>query len=329
MVTGTGFGDAIENIAPVMSIRVLGPGACRSAKFSTKSTEMICTSVMVSEKIQPGARAAIAVPSSRPIHVRHRSNSVHCVCGRFTSLTPPEQLAEMFDAELSESIDRDRFGPNYNVAPSTRIFVVAHSPSRGRTLGQLRWGLIPEWAKELRGTGQINARSETVSVKPTFRNSFRKRRCIIPMSGYYEWRTVSSESMSVPVSHGSPKRAPKRAVYVTRRDGRPLAVAGLWSSWADRARSEEHPASTLKTCCVMTAQAVGALATVHDRMPVILDEDQWPIWLGESEDSTDTLEQVQQILSVPQHADGLDVVDVGPLVNSNRNNGPELIIPVS
>lgn len=256
------------------------------------------------------------------------------MCGRFTSLTPPEELAEIFDCTVVDELRTEDFVPNFNVAPSTRIFAIASSATLGRTLGRLRWGLVPHWAKEPHGTGQINARSETIAEKPTFRDSFRKRRCIIPMTGYYEWRTVGvPESPSK--SNGNRGQA-KRAVYVTRGDGRPLAVAGLWSIWSDsrpaemssysQGRGTADTSDRLRTCCVITRAANDALSSVHDRMPVVLREEDWSAWLGESETPIDEL---HMILAADPNRIEMKFVDVGPLVNSVRHNGPELIVPIS
>ncbi|MEN9802988.1 MAG: hypothetical protein RLZ37_2113 [Actinomycetota bacterium] len=262
------------------------------------------------------------------------------MCGRFTSLTPPDVLARIFDAEATPEIDGEEFHPSYNVAPSTRIFVIASSASHGRRLGRMQWGLVPHWAKPPFGTGQINARSETIAEKPTFRDSYRKRRCIIPMTGYYEWRTVRDvealDSRPVIDPQAGATREPKRAVYVTRTDGQPFAVAGLWSIWTrndalpndgtERDAAGREEALQRRTCCVVTRDANTTLASVHDRMPVVLEKEQWPMWLGEdrSVDGSD----LQALLECDPDSIDLRFVDVSSLVNSVRNNGPELIVPV-
>lgn len=226
------------------------------------------------------------------------------MCGRFTSLTPPEELAAMFAAELSTP--GAEFRANYNVAPSTQILVVARGGDGERRLGRMTWGLVPSWTKERRGSGHVNARAETVAEKPSFRSSFRSKRCLIPMDGYYEWRTVATEGTG-----------PKRAVYVTRTDGRPLAVAGLWATWKAPETDE-----VLRTCCVITTAANAALAGVHDRMPAVVEPEEWPDWLGES--SNDERRALDVL--VPAGDDVLTMIDVGSDVNSVRNNGPHLIV---
>lgn len=233
----------------------------------------------------------------------------------------------MFDADLSEDLHTDTFHSNFNVAPSTKILAVAISPVRGRVVGRLQWGLVPEWAKVRQGTGHINARGETIAEKPSFRDSFQRRRCLVPMSGYYEWRTIDDpEGLIDGDSNAKPV---KRAVYVTREDGRPIAVAGLWSSWTDRSvRTQDGPA-TLRTCCVVTTEATGPLARVHDRMPLILEEKDWSMWLGEDSHDGSTDPRIATVLRNPPRTDHLKLINVGPLVNSIRNNGPDLIVPVS
>jgi len=235
------------------------------------------------------------------------------VCGRFTSLTPPEELAEAFGAEL---VVPSLFRPNFNVAPSTSILVVARGSDGRRKLGRMTWGLVPSWAKERRGSGHVNARAETIAEKPSFRPSIAHKRCLIPMDGYYEWRTVEDAKAPIPPSG----KSPKRAVYVTRTDGRPMAVAGLWSTWRS---SENEPA--IRTCCVITTQANENLALVHDRMPVVVESNDWSVWLGDGpEVDKDSLSTALDLL-LPADIATLTMIDVGPLVNSVRNNGPELI----
>lgn len=256
------------------------------------------------------------------------------MCGRFTSLTPPEELAGYFAAEPTDDVRNETFSANYNVAPSTNVLAVALSASGERRIGRLKWGLIPHWAKETRGTGQINARSETVAEKPTFRDSFRKRRCIVPMSGYYEWRTVPHEGRDSTDSNPSSSKVPKRAVYVTREDDLPLAVAGLWSVWrgsdtrVTRSEAENEmvadSAGVLRSCCIITRAANELLAPVHDRMPFVLDPADWPLWLGEEEGEAQEV-LLQGLMRSDANTVPLRYVDVGPLVNSVRNNGPDLI----
>ena len=232
--------------------------------------------------------------------------TVLSVCGRFTSITPPEVLAEIFDA-VAEPTERE-FQANYNVAPTTRILAVANDTSNHRRLGRFSWGLVPNWAKDSSGAARlINARSETVFEKPSFRPSIPGRRCLIAMDGFFEWRTVYSEIR--------PNKAPKEPVYVVRKDGRPLAVAGLWSTWTT------PEGATLRTCCVITTQANSTMSPIHDRMPVIVETDDWEDWLDRGLGDRARLNEIM----VPADDAILEVTDVSTRVNSIRNNSPDLI----
>lgn len=236
------------------------------------------------------------------------------MCGRFTSLTSPDAVAEVFGAEPPSPTLFDGFLPNYNVPPTSRIMAVALDSKGTRRLGRFQWGLVPHWAKDATGAARlINARSETVLEKPSFRSSVPTRRCIIPMDGFYEWRTVD-------IDPRGPK-APKRPVYVTRRDGRPLAVAGLWASWRDPMAGDEVP--VLHSCCVITTAANSTMSPIHDRMPVILEVDDWSDWLAVGPGGTATDRLVE--LMVPADEGILEPRDVGTAVNSVRNNDPTLI----
>lgn len=237
--------------------------------------------------------------------------TVRSMCGRFTSLTSPEAVAEVFGAEPPSPTLFDDFHPNYNVPPTSRIMAVALDSKGTRRLGRFQWGLVPSWAKDASGAARlINARSETVLEKPSFRSSVPTKRCIIPMDGFYEWRTV-----------GVDPKGPKRPVYVTRRDGRPLAVAGLWASWRDPSVGDGVP--VLHSCCVITTAANATMSPVHDRMPVILEESDWSDWLSVGPNGTSTDRLVE--LMVPADDSILRPRDVGTAVNSVRNNDPSLV----
>jgi putative SOS response-associated peptidase YedK len=236
------------------------------------------------------------------------------VCGRFTSLTSPTAVAEVFGTEPVSPTLFDGFTPNYNVPPTSRIMAVALDGRGARRLGRFQWGLVPHWAKDSTGAARlINARSETALEKPSFRSSVPNKRCIIPLDGFYEWRTVNVDP-----------KGPKRPVYVTRTDGRLLAVAGLWASWRDPAIDGESP--LLHSCCILTTAANGTMSPIHDRMPVILEEADWSDWLAVGPQGTATERLVE--LMVPAAESILKARDVSPRVNSVRNNGPELIEPL-
>ena len=228
-------------------------------------------------------------------------------------------MAEVFSAALSNPSLFDSFHPNYNVPPTTSIMAVANDREGIRRLGRFSWGLVPSWVKDTSRQGSlINARCETVLEKPSFRQLVPRRRCLIPMDGFFEWRTID-----VPTApHGG--KAPKLPVYVTRTDGELLAVAGLWTSWRDTSAGDESP--WLHTCCVITTTANATMAPIHDRMPVIIERDSWDAWLDVPRDGhpgTDMAEVVS--LMVPAPPDVIAAVPVGTAVNSVRNNGPAMI----
>ncbi len=205
--------------------------------------------------------------------------------GRFTDLFP--WIRPGFDP-----------GPRYNVSPMTDIPAVINDGTF--TISLLRWGLVPSWSKDARvGSKMINARSETVLEKPSFKHAVQSRRCLIPADGFYEWQTV-------------PGRARKTPHYIRSQTDRPLMFAGLW----DRATIGGQ---ILKTCTVLTTPANSMMSQMHDRMPVILPEQSWRDWLEET--STDTL----QGMLVPASEDVLIASPVGVEVGNVRNEGPRLI----
>lgn len=231
------------------------------------------------------------------------------MCGRFTSLTPPERLAEIFECPPpTPGLFDDTFHPRFNVPPTTRIAAVALDGEGRRRLGRFNWGLVPSWSKDPRaGARLINARSETVLEKPSFRNLVPRHRCIVPMDGFFEWRTVAVDGV-VP-------SGPKQPVYAVRRDGQPLAAAGLWTTW----RGDDG--ASLHTCCLLTTEANGTMSPIHDRMPVILEHDDWGDWLGGGIDDA-------VALMGPAADSVLMVHPVSTRVNSVRNDGPDLVDPL-
>lgn len=279
-------------------------------------TIVLVTDVLELVELVLGKSVLVGVAPGVPVPQATQSSTVAIVCGRFTSLTPPDELATIFaTAEPSPSLF-DEFRPNYNVAPTTRVAAVANDSEGHRRLGRFQWGLVPHWSKDPSGSARlINARSETVFEKPSFRSSASSRRCIVPMDGFYEWRTVYDSPR--------PAKSPKEPVYVTRSDGQPLAVAGLWASWRDPAAGEDAP--WLHTCCIVTTSANDTMAPIHDRMPVILEPADWSTWLDVTHTDRDEL----SALMVPAESGVVRVIDVAPIVNSIRNNGPELITPIT
>ncbi|MEY2472436.1 MAG: hypothetical protein QOK28_1765 [Actinomycetota bacterium] len=234
------------------------------------------------------------------------------MCGRFVSATPPGILADRFSVD--EVVVPARPLPKrWNVAPTDETLAVAEH-SGVRKLGVFRWGLIPTWADDGRDAARrINARAETVVVKPAFRDAFARRRCIVPADGFYEWRA------------GDDGR--KQAYFIGARDGAPLAFAGLWSVWTPRPPSDLRlfddgiEPDPVRSCTIVTTNANETMAPLHDRMPVILPPDAWDEWLDRTFDDVVAL----QHLLVPARDDILEIRAVGPDVNDVRRDGPHLV----
>jgi len=222
------------------------------------------------------------------------------MCGRFTQQRPASELAEIFGAEPLV----DDPGGHYNVAPTDDALVVVQRDER-RGLTAYRWGLIPHWATEARvGSKMINARAETITSSPAFRDAFVRKRCLVPVDSFYEWKREGTV------------RQPYRIV---RRDGRPLALAGLWAGWKDPATDVVR-----RTFTIVTTTPNEAIAGLHDRMPVIVTEDAWARWLDPA--PADPGELLG--LLAPTDEVKLDVYAVVRDVNDVRRDGPELIAPL-
>jgi putative SOS response-associated peptidase YedK len=191
--------------------------------------------------------------------------------------------------------------PNYNVAPTQMIPAIVRQDNEN-ILRMFRWGLVPFCAKDPSiGNKMINARSETVDAKPSFKNAFRKRRCLIPADGFYEWK--------------GPKGS-KQPVFITLPDGEPFGFAGLWEIWDDKGKAEEP----LYTCTIITTEAGSVMKDIHHRMPVILKPEAFKDWI-----KADTpLETLKEIISTHTHKD-LVFRPVSKAVNSVQNNSADLI----
>ena len=223
------------------------------------------------------------------------------MCGRFTLTTPGDTLAEIF--ELSEVPD---LPPRYNIAPSEPVATVRlPSGNAPRELVLLRWGLIPHWAKDPGvGARMINARSETVATNPAFRSAFRRRRCLVPATGFYEWQRQERR---------------KQPVYIRMHDGQPFAFAGLWEHW-------EGPEGTpIESCTLLTTQPNDLVRPVHDRMPVILDPKDYELWLDPDVQDPARL----QPLLRPYASEQMVAYPVSQLVNNPANDVPETIEPLA
>jgi len=221
------------------------------------------------------------------------------MCGRFAFYSPHEAVTRLFGATPAAA-----FEPRYNIAP-TQFVATVRETGGPREVAMLCWGLVPSWAKEKSiGARMINARSETLAEKPSFRNAFRRRRCLILADGYYEWQRSGTV---------------KQPYFISFEDGQPFGMAGLWERWRDPASGEP-----LESCCIVTTSPAAAVAQVHDRMPVIVPPDAYAEWLDPRNEATDRLAR----LLGPWGGPGLQAQPVSRRVNDARNQGAALIQPL-
>ena len=216
------------------------------------------------------------------------------MCGRFVINIPLDTFLKHFGLKAAPD-----WPARYNVAPTQLVPVVREVSDGSRHLTLMRWGLVPAWAKEA-DDGLINARCETVNEKPSFRQAFRQRRCIIPASGFYEW--VRQDGKKLPY-------------YVRMTDGSPMPFAGIWETW----RSAEG--QVLESCAILTTAANATVAPIHDRMPVILHPDEFSLWLDRQ---VHDIEKLSPLFS-PYPADRLISYPVSTRVNSPATDGPECV----
>jgi putative SOS response-associated peptidase YedK len=249
------------------------------------------------------------------------------VCGRFVTASSPALIADRFAVdEVDETVAPDP-EPDYNVSPRRKVLAVraraADDGTTQRVLSRLRWGLVPSWAKELKiGDRMINARAETVAEKPAYRRAFANKRCLIPADGFYEWKP-GPKSGGGAAGEAKPRKQP---YFIHRRDGEPLAFAGLWEVWkvpddsSDDVKDVGGDDGWVRSCVIVTTAANELMAPIHDRMPVILPESAWEQWLDPDEHDVDELTK----LLVPAPDALLEAYPVSTAVNNARNNGPEL-----
>lgn len=225
------------------------------------------------------------------------------MCGRFTNRAKPEQIEKEFKVGAKNP---NLYEPRYNIAPTQMISAVLQEKSN-RILTQLKWGLVPSWSKDASiGSRMINARAETLAEKPSFREAFARRRCIIPASGFYEWQKTNSGA--------------KQPFYFYLKDREVFGFAGLWESWLDRETGEE-----LETCTIITTEANEAVEPVHERMPVILKAENYEEWLDAKEKNT---ERLQKFL-LPYPGEEMSAHEVSRSVNIPDTDSPELIKPLN
>jgi putative SOS response-associated peptidase YedK len=216
------------------------------------------------------------------------------MCGRFTQLFTWEELHRLYN--LTNPL-APNIRPSWNLAPTQDVYVVTPEESQGRLLKTMRWGLVPGWAKDLKiGNQAINARLDSAAEKPMFKNAWKSRRCLIPASGYYEWREVAVPGQKKPL---------KQPFYVTRRDGIPLTFAGLWERWGPE---------KLLTCTILTTDAGEGIRELHTRMPVMLATDGFEAWLAGEEPTID-----------PGIGTAVQITLVSPKMNKPAYNEPDCI----
>ncbi|MEL7106703.1 MAG: SOS response-associated peptidase [Pseudomonadota bacterium] len=220
------------------------------------------------------------------------------MCGRFTLTDPSDALSALFEAVPSNDLPDV---PNYNICPTNQVHAVTLEDNQ-RRLRSLRWGFIPHWAKAPNdGPLLINARSETIAEKPAFRAAARERRCLIPVTGFYEW-TKDADGNRLPW-------------YIQPAKGGAMAFAGVWQVW-------DKGETPMTTCAIVTCAANAPMSSIHHRMPVIVAPKDWSLWLGEAGKGAATLMR-------PAGDDLLAHHRVDRAVNSNRARGPDLIAPVA
>ena len=222
------------------------------------------------------------------------------MCGRFTLTADQDSFEDRF------SLTRFDLGwvPSFNIAPTQEVLTVTNDGSENRP-ELMRWGLVPSWAKDPKiGNRMINARSETLAEKPSFRTAFKRRRCLIPADGFYEWKREGKA---------------KKPMLITANPGGLFAFAGLWETW------KQPDDSWLLTCAIITTSANEFMKSIHDRMPVILPRESEASWLDPEEQDTAMLSE----LLLPYDSDRMEAYEGSKLVNSPRNNFPEVIEPVA
>jgi putative SOS response-associated peptidase YedK len=220
------------------------------------------------------------------------------MCGRYTIIASPEALRALF-----RYAEQPNFPPRYNVAPTQPIAIVRLVDGQ-RHFALVRWGLLPSWVKDPKTfTLLINARGETAAEKPAFRAAMKRRRCLIPADGFYEWQAAGDR---------------KRPFYVRAKSGAPLTFAGLWESWTGPNGEE------LETAAIVTTRANRTLSPIHDRMPVIVPPEAFDLWLdGATVDATTAAALIQ-----PAPEDLLEAYEISTAVNRTANDNPKLLEPV-
>lgn len=223
------------------------------------------------------------------------------MCGRYSLTRKEAELVERFGIEQM-LIERDQMKPRYNIAPTQMVPVVIDQKGE-RVLAEMKWGLIPFWAKDKKGKPIINARSESIAEKPFFKHAASKKRCLIPSDGFYEWKKANKE---------------KIPMFIHMADRELFAFAGLWDEW------KSPDGEVIRSCTIITTEANDKMSPVHDRMPVIVRPEHEPLWMDSSITDIEKLRPVLQ----PLENDRLDMYQVSSQVNSPANENPNLVEPV-
>jgi len=250
------------------------------------------------------------------------------MCGRYALTMEPESLYGTFEAEPDDRAGGaqglyggDPVRPRYNIAPTLTVPVVRLEPrvpaeQAHRQIEPMRWGLVPSWAKDVSvGNRMFNARVESLTEKAAFRTALAKRRCLIPASGYYEWRKLGEQTVK------GRRRPVKQAYYLTPADGSVMAFAGLWEYW--RPRGIDSAGDPVVSMTIITAPAVGPMTEIHERMPLVLPASEWAAWLDPRVDP-------QPMLGPPPDAlvEAIERRPVGPQVGNVANDDSGLIAKV-
>jgi putative SOS response-associated peptidase YedK len=219
------------------------------------------------------------------------------MCGRYAFFSPAEAVRRTFALDEVPELE-----PRYNIAPTQDVPAVRSGDEGRRAFAMLHWGLVPKWASgRAVGNRMINARAETLAEKPSFRDAFRRRRCLVLADGWYEWQVAAGG---------------KQPWFIRMKDAQPFALAGLWERWQDPAGG-----STLESCAIVTTDASTSISRIHDRMPVVLAQGHWDRWLDTAFSDTDTLSGLLR----PFDSQALESWPVSRQVNAPRNQGPALI----
>jgi putative SOS response-associated peptidase YedK len=233
------------------------------------------------------------------------------MCGRYVSATSATDIATFFDA-APPSVELET---SYNVAPTNDVYGVIDLAT-GRAVRIFQWGLVPPWAKDTKiGSKMINARGETVAEKPSFRSALKRRRCLVPLTAFYEWQTIPAEPTLLDATKLKAKPT-KQPNLIERIDGTPIVAAGLWETWRDKTDPDALPLNTLT---LITVAANETMSVIHDRMPAILERANWAQWLDTTNGDVASLCG----LLVPAANDILTLRPVSTLVNNVRNKGIE------